>query len=132
MRDEHYDYFYVEATSLGAMVTPNDIILTDEQWIVEDYYKRFTSAAVFSPEDINDTRSEHTISKQSLAAKMDSSLTKGGAFIVAIQNPKLPLTDSAYYRYFNFFSAHTITTPLTLNRRKIGTLEIGEISQHLR
>ncbi len=130
LRDEHFDYFYVEATSLGAMVTANDIILTDEQWIVEDYYKRFTKASIFSPEDIADKRPEYAIAKESLAAKIDSSLTKGGKFIVAIQNPKLPLTDSVYYSYLNLFTSHTINTPLTLNRRKIGVLEIGEISSH--
>ena len=129
LHSEYNDYFFVEATALAKITTAKDIILTDEQWIVEGYYKRFISAAIFSPEDINDTRPEYAISKQSLSRHLDSTLVNGGSVLIAIQNPKKPLSDSQYYSYLTQFFPQS-TQRLSLHRRMIGNLEIGVIMKN--
>ncbi len=128
LHSEDNDYFFVEANALASITTAKDIIITNEQWIVEDYYKRFTAAGVFSPEDINDTRPGHIYSRNSLVARFDSLYMNGAKIIVAIQNPKVPITDSLYFNYIHLFSTQDFNTPLLLHRQQIGGLEIGIIS----
>lgn len=129
LHSEQSDYFYVEANALAQMTTANDIIITDEQWIVEDYYKRFTKATVVSPNDLNDPRPEYALSKSAFVSRVDSVLANHGKIFVAIQNPKSALTDSLYLSYLRVFSPTIDSSSIKIERSMIGSLEVGKIHQ---
>ncbi|HET9137318.1 MAG TPA: hypothetical protein VFO76_11830, partial [Candidatus Kapabacteria bacterium] len=46
------DCFFVQSTALANAITPGDIIITEHQWIVEQYYKRFINVKIYSPKDL--------------------------------------------------------------------------------
>jgi len=74
LHHESDDYFYVLSTAAAKETSANDIIITDQPWIEEEYYKRFTKTSVFTPQEVERSDSK----KKIFAAGVHSTLISGG------------------------------------------------------
>jgi len=112
LRTRSHDYFYAQTASLSQLTTSSDLIITDEQWITEDYYKRFLPTTVYSPQDIL----EGTVSKQAASQKALQALSTHHKIVSSI-----PLDSASLFPQYSSLPSiwNTIETNFKIKKSNI-------------
>ena len=75
LRRSSRDWYYVEVRKLDPTLTPADIVVVENEWILKDYVRYFSSANVIATD-------EPTYDKEKKEKAIDDALSKGHKVIV--------------------------------------------------
>jgi hypothetical protein len=117
------DYFFVQTEALAAQVSEHDIVVTDQHWIMESYYKRYLQQPVYSPHDLIDKNStNNTIAIARFQQDVRTALMRGGAIYLSFRIDSLTTSASVPLRFKDVWISATDNIPLSFRAEQIGDL----------
>ncbi len=119
LTDEHNDYFYVQSEMLASRTTKNDLVLTDEQWILESYFSRFLKAKVYSIQDLSDSKNEKYLPQEAFSNRMQHVLNDGGTIVVSTHPDEEYLAGNDAEKLRSFLYTALDTSGLKMTYREL-------------